>query len=66
MWAIAVCWGWRTVCGEQDELLVWSSDYHISPVADLKYLFAALATVRVRVLDKSLSGHCAMMNTCTS
>ena len=33
----------------------WSSDFHISPIADLKDLFAPMG---MRIIDESLSGHC--------
>ena len=42
-------------------LVVWSSDFHISPVADAKWI---LNTFGVAVIDKSLSGHCHITNTC--
>jgi hypothetical protein len=35
----------------------WSSDYHISPIADIKDIFAPLG---MKIIDKSLSGHCAV------
>ena len=41
----------------------WSSDFHISPVEDVKSL---LHTFGVKVIDKSLSGHCHLMNTCAT
>lgn len=40
---------------------LWSSDFHISPIADIKNL---LADYRVTIIDKSLSGHCHLSNTC--
>jgi hypothetical protein len=40
---------------------LWSSDFHISPIFDIKNLLAA---VDVTVIDKSLSGHCHLTNTC--
>lgn len=43
------------------QITIWSSDFHISPIADLKYL---LKDFNVRFLDKSLSGHCHLTNTC--
>jgi len=42
-------------------LTLWSSDFHISPIADVKHL---LNDFGVTVIDKSLSGHCHLMNTC--
>ena len=38
----------------------WSSDMHISPIADVKDLFAPNVLNQV-VIDKSLSGHCKIM-----
>ena len=40
---------------------IWSSDFHISPVADIKSL---LSPYNVKVVDKSLSSHCQLTNTC--
>lgn len=45
----------------QYPLTVWSSDFHISPVADAKN---TLAKFGVRIIDKSLSGHCHLSNSC--
>jgi hypothetical protein len=42
-------------------LTLWSSDFHISPIADIKHL---LSRFGVKVIDKSLSGHCSLMSTC--
>lgn len=42
-------------------LTLWSSDFHISPVADIKQIVSDMG---VRVIDKSLSGHCHLSNTC--
>jgi len=39
----------------------WSSDFHISPIADLKDLFKPLG---MNIIDKSLSGHCHLKKTC--
>lgn len=47
--------------GKQYELILWSSDFHISPVADIKNV---LSKFGVRIIDKSLSGHCHLSNTC--
>lgn len=40
----------------------WSSDFHISPVADLKDLFQPMG---MRIIDESLSGHCHLKKTCS-
>jgi hypothetical protein len=42
-------------------LVIWSNDYHISPINDLKHLLQPLG---VKFIDKSLSGHCHITNTC--
>ena len=42
-------------------LTFWSTDFHISPIADLKYLFTQLG---IRIIDKSLSGACGSRGTC--
>ena len=39
----------------------WSNDFHISPINDLKNLLQPLG---VKFIDKSLSGHCQVTNTC--
>ena len=41
-------------------LRLWSSDFHISPIADIKDLLGDSAIV----VDKSLSGHCHLTDTC--
>jgi len=41
-------------------LRLWSSDFHISPIADIKDLLRDSALV----IDKSLSGHCHLTDTC--
>ena len=41
-------------------LHLWSSDFHISPIADIKDLLSDSAIV----FDRSLSGHCHLTNTC--
>jgi len=41
----------------------WSSDFHISPIADLKDLFKPL---HMNIIDKSLSGHCHLKKTCAT
>lgn len=45
------------------QLTIWSSDFHISPIADLKFL---LKDFNVRIIDKSLSGHCHLSDTCAT
>ena len=42
-------------------LVLWSSDFHISPIADAKWILNNLQT---KVIDKSLSSHCHLTNTC--
>lgn len=42
-------------------LVIWSNDFHISPINDLKHLLRPLG---VKFIDKSLSGHCHITNTC--
>lgn len=42
-------------------LVIWSNDFHISPINDLKHL---LVPFGVRFIDKSLSSHCHITNTC--
>ena len=46
---------------ERAEYTFWSSDFHISPIHDLKEVLRGLGQ---RVLDKSLSGHCHLTKTC--
>jgi len=41
--------------------VVWSQDYHITPIMDIKSL---LSPIGVKVIDKSLSYHCGKSNTC--
>lgn len=43
-------------------LRLWSSDFHISPIADIKDLLGGSSSVLV--VDKSLSGHCHLTDTC--
>lgn len=43
-------------------ITLWSSDFHISPIADIKYLLQSVPNVTV--IDKSLSGHCHLTDTC--
>ncbi len=42
-------------------ITLWSSDFHISPIADIKNI---LSGYKVSIIDKSLSGHCHLSNTC--
>ena len=42
-------------------LTLWSSDFHISPIADIKDI---LKDYGVKIIDKSLSGHCHLTDTC--
>jgi hypothetical protein len=42
-------------------ITIWSSDFHISPVADIKDVLLPLGA---RLVDKSLSGHCHLTKTC--
>jgi hypothetical protein len=42
-------------------LTIWSSDFHISPIADIKSIVTKWG---VKVIDKSLSGHCHLTSTC--
>lgn len=46
---------------KQFDLTFWSSDFHISPIADIKNIFSKFGP---KVIDKSLSGHCHLSNTC--
>lgn len=43
------------------DLTIWSSDFHISPINDVKNL---LSRYGVRFIDKSLSSHCHFTNSC--
>lgn len=45
-------------------LVLWSSDFHISPIADIKSLLQMHFDSSIRIIDKSLSGHCVLMGTC--
>jgi len=40
----------------------WSSDFHISPIADLKDIFQHF---QMEIIDQSLSGHCKIMKPIT-
>lgn len=44
-------------------VVIWSSDMHITPIADVKALLGELG---VRFVDKSLSGHCHLKGTCAT
>ena len=43
---------------------VWSNDFHISTIGDVKALLSG--THKVKFIDKSLSGHCKYTNTCAT
>ena len=43
--------------------VIWSQDYHITPIMDIKSL---LAPIGVKIIDKSLSYHCGKMGTCAA
>ena len=43
--------------------MLWSSDFHIATIADLKSLFEPFD---VTIVDKSLSEHCHLKGTCES
>ena len=45
----------------RDRPVIWSQDYHIGPIMDIKSL---LAPIGVKVVDKSLSFYCAHVGTC--
>lgn len=45
----------------QNPLTFWSSDFHISTVADIK---STLQNYNIMFIDKSLSNHCHLTNTC--
>jgi len=42
-------------------LVIWSNDYHVSPISDLKHL---LKPFGVSFIDKSLAINCHLTNTC--
>jgi hypothetical protein len=46
---------------KEKKLVIWSNDFHISPIQDLKELLRPLG---VDFIDKSLSGHCHLTGTC--
>ena len=43
------------------QLTLWSSDFHISPVADAKHVLEPLNT---KIVEKSLSSHCHLTKSC--
>eukprot|EP01038_Epipyxis_sp_PR26KG_P011928 gene11928-15963_t len=56
-------------------LVLWSSDFHISPIADIKHLLQSSSNNNnnnnskynnLEIIDKSLSGHCHLTNTCAT
>lgn len=49
------------VAQQRPRYTFWSSDFHISPIHDLK---AVLGGLGQDVVDKSLSGHCHLTKTC--
>ena len=51
---------------EPRPFVVWSSDFHVGPIADLKDIWQDLRVRgrRVTVIDKSLSGSCSSQGTC--
>lgn len=49
------------ITGEFDDLVLWSSDFHISPIADISNIVQEYG---VKVIDKSLSEHCYLTKTC--
>jgi hypothetical protein len=52
------------ISDENVAVTLWSSDFHISPIADIKHLL--LQSPNVTVIDKSLSGHCHLTKTCAN
>ena len=48
---------------KNSNLVVWSSDFHIGPLMDLKYTWRNL---NISWLDQSLSGHCHIPDTCAT
>jgi hypothetical protein len=50
---------------ENTILKFWSSDFHISPIADFKNLMKSIRPNDI-VMDESLSGHCHLMGTCAT
>ena len=56
-----------SVCAGQ-RITFWSSDLHVAPPQDIANQFKHLATLpgfpKLTLVDKSLSGHCHLANTC--
>ena len=50
-----------TFVSQKPKIKLWSTDFHISPIADLKNL---LKDHDVEFIDKSLSSHCHLTGTC--
>ncbi|KAF0981569.1 hypothetical protein FDP41_012226 [Naegleria fowleri] len=50
------------------EVTIWSTSFHISPIHCLKHfmknIFEKKTGIKVNIIEKSLSGHCALTNTC--
>ena len=46
---------------KQFNLILWSNDFHIAPIRDVKHF---LKRFGVKIIDKSLSGHCYLTKTC--
>ena len=42
-------------------LVLWSSDFHIATIADIKHFFS---NKNVKIIDKSLSYHCHLTDSC--
>ena len=57
------------VCADQ-HIKFWSSDLHVAPPQDIANQFKHLATLpgfpMLSLVDKSLSGHCHIVNTCAT
>lgn len=45
---------------------IWSNDFHISPIQNVKMIVGRLTDLRVHFIDKSLSGHCHLTQTCAT
>ena len=52
------------VSAQSEVVTLWSTDFHISPVADVKGILEKVPDTRARIIDKSLSGACRSMGTC--
>lgn len=50
--------------GKRASKVIWSSDYHISPIRDFKGVLQNIQSDPFEVVDKSLSGHCTLTGTC--